>query len=136
MNINEMSDQEKSVMLARLCGWKHEHLPPKIGDTLGLNIVTDKNGDLLHKGWFSFPLAYPTIPSLYDPENMPLAWRVLNWALDHLTAPSHFFQLRQMVGDMDLFVLPRDAAQRAWLDKILELATEAGMVKTQQEKPE
>lgn len=101
----DLTEQEKSVMLAGLCGWKHEHLPPKVGDVLGLNVATDERGNVLHEGRFSFPLAYPQIPNLYDPANMALAWRALNWALENLSAPSHFFQLRALVGDMDIFTL-------------------------------
>ena len=61
---------------------------------------------------------------------MLLAWRVLNWAIDSdLSA-------RARADVMALFYVDKPSAlemspaeaQRAWLDKILELAIEAGMV--------
>ena len=83
-----MSDREKSVILARLCGW-------------AIREGSDR--------------------SLYDPANMALAWRVLNWA-------GEVFELTIFWSVSDLFESPPAVAQRAWLDKILELATGAGMV--------
>jgi hypothetical protein len=55
---------------------------------------------------------------------MPLAWRVLNWA--HETALCRDYA--DGVGKILHFWSPSADAQRAWLDKILELAIEAGLV--------
>lgn len=102
----EMSDQEKSVMLAKLCGWE------------------------------------AMCPNLYDPGCMALAWRVLNWALsndgpvffrmaDWLFAESQDTPDGYKTGGANWFRLLMHqpaAAQRAWLDMVLTLATEAGMV--------
>lgn len=70
--------------------------------------------------------------NLYDPANMALAWRVLNWA-----GMTQFFEdfSKWANARMDLTQivvngqdLPPDRAQKSWLDKILALAIEAGMV--------
>ena len=62
---------------------------------------------------------------------MALAWRVLNWATD-IDGPWTFAIAK---GDFELegwlFSNPiwkKADAQRLWLDKILELAIEAGIV--------
>ena len=93
MNIEGMTDQEKSVLLDRARG-------------------------------HSF-----TFYDLYDPANMALAWRVLNWRFGKARA------YKTIVVEFDkwwdscvIWDKSPAAAQRAWLDKILELAIEAGIV--------
>jgi hypothetical protein len=54
---------------------------------------------------------------------MALAWRVLNWA--HETALCRDYA--DGVGKILHFWSSPAGAQRAWLDKILELALEAGL---------
>ena len=59
---------------------------------------------------------------------MSLAWRVLNFGLRALSAPSHYYELMALVNSVEFLTWPPAEAQAAWLDKILELAVEAGMV--------
>ena len=80
--------------------------------------------------------------NLYDLTNMALAWRVLNWALEkaaHITEPFSLifdkwyfgFFFGEERGDEFYKILPTlepAQAQAAWLDKILELAIEGGLV--------
>ena len=104
MRIEELSDEQKTVMLAELAG------------------VTS---DVINSGVLCV--------DLYDPANMALAWRVLNWAGANFNKArpgdwrgamygSRHSAISEWVG-----LSPADA-QRAWLDRILSLAIEAGMV--------
>lgn len=114
MNVKELSDEEKSVMLARLAGL--DVSPGKVLITIdGYEHVNER------------PLG------LYDEIYMALAWRVLNWAIDN---EERFLESGGNAGvkEMVNWLLPSwasllpAAAQRAWLDEILELAIEAGLV--------
>ena len=61
--------------------------------------------------------------NLYKPENMALAWRVLIYfaGLGYDDAIEMWFSSES--------ICVRETAQRLWLDKILEIAIEAGMIK-------
>ena len=137
-----MTDHEKSVKLARLCGWEMDYRPNPNGP--GLARLLDTGGNVLRQVEFGYPAAYPSTPNLYDPANMALAWRVLNWALQQnqptrgdlddlwkMPFGDELFAYVAAISPRDdglsIFELPPAEAQRAWLDKILELA-EAGMV--------
>lgn len=62
---------------------------------------------------------------LYAPANMALAWRVLNWATDD----SRSLIVWGHAGDVfNLAKLPPEEALATWLDAVLTLAIEAGMV--------
>jgi hypothetical protein len=79
------------------------------------------------------------IGNLYDPENMALAWRVLNWAAKKFHYGDSYsagYRIDDWImdepivkgdGAYNIWDLPPAEAQRAWLDKILELAIEAGL---------
>lgn len=111
--INEMSDWEKSIAIIKLMPnlriWGHG----ADGDDIIVRI-----GDQWH-----IALRKPFY--LYDRKWMWVVGEVSNWALEYLSAPTHIFQLREMTNSMVPFTAD---AQRAWLDKVLELAMEAGMV--------
>jgi len=116
-----MNDQEKSVMLAKAMGWKVTALPVGHDD---LFIIVPNEYDR-------------NIRSFYSPANMALAWRVLNWAetqKHYYPAPYSGLMVdvlyRSFWTDETFFELPPADAQRLWLDKILELAIEAGLVET------
>lgn len=113
MKIDELSDQEKTVMLARLCGW-----------------IIKEDGS---KTWVTCQDEAYSTTNLYQPIFMLLAWRVLNWAGANFNKArpgdwrgamygSRHSTISELVG-----LSPADA-QRAWLDRILSLAIEAGMV--------
>lgn len=140
MNISELTDEQKSVALARLCDWFVE----KLDNTTDFQVwvLVDKNLMIARLGQPHF---------LYDPAHMALAWRVLNWAYNGLSlhtwgARSEFdyalarqklakiFELypRSITGFgltyHVVYEMPPADAQRLWLDTILELAIEAGLV--------
>ena len=104
MRIEELSDGQKTVMLAELA-----NMTP----------------DVMNSGVLCV--------DLYDVANMALAWRVLNWAGANFNKArpgdwrgamygSRHSAISEWVG-----LSPADA-QRTWLDRILSLAIEAGMV--------
>lgn len=110
MNISELSTSQKSVMLARLV--KEDMLPGKY-----------------------MPVMSPEFKpvNLYDPANMALAWRVLNWAMSYPMPDDESYQFVAKLNFSllwgDVMRMPPAEAQAAWLDRILELAVESGMVK-------
>jgi len=140
----EQGRVEASVMLARLCGWLttdnafHNYRPPG-----------SEGGSVNHKKGYPAISIFKPIPNglgcrtLYDPANMALAWRVLNWAVKTVDQKKEqamngggmdswmywhegHFELRGiMLSGQEL---PPAEAQHAWLDKILQLAIEAGMI--------
>ena len=118
MDISKMSDQEKSVLLAKAMGWKTP-LRKDMDDPKPLIIPPEGDGIL----WAD---------SLYDPVNMALAWRVLNWAYTSLPVWKHEKYLTEGQQWESWFVrnieLGEPNAQRLWLAKILELAIETGII--------
>lgn len=130
MNITELNEQEKSAMLAKVCKWKISY----IGNHNEKLLVSTGAGVA---GFDDYQDG-----NLYDPANMALAWRVLNfvyycgidsllYTVDENEARGDFAQAWLDYWDGDLphiYELSPQAAQTAWLDKILELAIEAGMV--------
>ncbi len=72
---------------------------------------------------------------------MALAWRVLNWAatrddeIDDYAYPYTLAQGVEFLFDTDLEIedqlWAKPNAQRAWLDRILSLALEAGLVEVE-----
>lgn len=125
MNVNEMSQEEKSVALAKLCGWEYSDDMRYLSGVYEYGVI-----------WFD---RTDDSPNLYDPANMALAWRVLNWASYNLNKITDDFSEGVLFDFMisgvvtngyydAVWTAPPDEAQSAWLDKILELAVEAGMV--------
>ena len=162
MDIDKMSDWEKSVMLAQAMGWQPvpyrdplaqwwreekvtEHgpfwdatsskiiiRPERMNMYVGIEDSEGKrvsrgdqpyDDDNLEKHW-------RRCPDIYDPANMGLAWRVLNWAYARYADEEFpgFINLIRTDLLWYLYELPPADAQRAWLDKILELCIEAGLV--------
>ena len=102
MRIEELSDGQKTVMLAELA-----NMTP----------------DVMNSGVLCV--------NLYNPANMALAWRALNWADDqkfgrHSTDLEVYAWWERFLHNAPS--LSSADAQRAWLDRILSLAIEAGMV--------
>ena len=113
MRIEELSDEQKTVMLARLCGWG----------------VSTALGGTSYESIFIYTQDNERCVDLYDVANMALSWRVLNWAAAHgiTTQINVVYQYKK--GDWARMIdLPPADAQRAWLDYILRKAIEAGMV--------
>ena len=115
---DNLSDEQKSVMLAKAMGWQVvEHNKRRctighIGERIGV-------------------IDYPF--NLYAPANFALAWKVLNWATEHeqnlrVIENGKSKPLAWVIYMTEFMLLPPADAQRLWLDKILELAIEAGLV--------
>lgn len=127
----EAGQREASVILARLCGWEYFC----DGMTSGIWQITPGGlGDMLFYDEWQRPQYdgddYGIVPlNLYDPANMALAWRVLNWAnatrFGGGTTLDQWKWWHDFIADLRL--LRASDAQMAWLDKILQLAIEAGM---------
>ncbi len=136
-DISEMSARDKSVLLARAMGWELELATcgePRYA------VVDQGGGRLAGSLYYTVvdgmgPIeAYANLcPKLYDEANMALAWRVLNWAMDRggpwgLALDVGDFELEGWLYECQLWNLSGSNAQRAWLDKCLALAIEAGLV--------
>ncbi len=136
MTITDMTEHEKSVMLARLCGWRiisqqqasgvyHQKIVDSNGNDLGMKLlgasVHPRHVELNERKF-----------NLYDPANMALAWRVLNWAISIEFGAGA--ELHQGIKDMVNWLMPAWAtksppvAQASWLDEILKLAIETRLI--------
>jgi hypothetical protein len=107
MDIYEMSEQEKTRALAWAMGWNHF-----IGQHTGQ--LYAKIDGIQHDC------------ELYDPANMALAWRVHLWALQAKIWEDYYRWCRWSNATGAPWYA-RDDAQRAWLDKTLSLAIDAGL---------
>ena len=120
MDLTKLSDQEKSVALAKAMGWETFNSPHT-----GRKMIKRPEVVFIQDG------------NLYDPANMALAWRVLNWANEqHAPDPQEEYIADEVQEYMRFFgawlsILPPDEAQRNILDKILSLAIEAGLVEVE-----
>ena len=127
-----MDDQEKSVLLVKAMKWTLSNVIKDASGKLFL-LIQPKGDDWEWVVDIDAPL------NLYDPANMALAWRVLNWAseldteIDDYSYPYVISEaadclFERELEDVKMWCLPPADAQRLWLDKILELAIEAGIV--------
>lgn len=108
MDIKTLTDEQKSVMLAKLCGW----------------VVTNGfDGIIISSSTEVFQITLTSPNYLYNRKWMFIAWLVLNWAM-----PNNDIDRWWVV--VGIYNKPPAEAQRAWLDKVLELAIEAGLVET------
>ncbi len=126
--IDDLTDHEKSMLLAKV---------------MELETFVDDFG----KTWINFPGTTKVATDLYLEIHIALAWRVLNWAseqghdIDDYSYPYYFAQGVEELFDTDveiehqIWAKPPADAQRLWLDKILELTIEAGLVKLEEETP-
>lgn len=76
------------------------------------------------------------VPDFYDPANMALAWTVLNW-INTWDQNKYWTQYTSFWGwwsDAELWQIDGNSAQRKWLDRVLELAIEAKLVKLDGQK--
>ena len=125
----EEGRQAASVLLAQLVGWIttdevfHHYHPPSGGGTS----VNHRRGQVIGN-------IFGLVPTLYNPANMALAWRVLNWAFSNLPGKTgqsqefwDFLHAQEYWDQHYLWGTPPAEAQRAWLDKILTLAIQAKM---------
>lgn len=143
MSIEGLTTREKSVMLARLVDeWE-------VIERVDYARICkrDKVGPCLfeiHKNHNFY-----TVDGDGNPHLMAWAWRVLNWAMgsqavvkyEPLSPDTEPFDYQIGYAMYDWFYEHRDpakmppaVAQAAWLDKVLELAIEAGLVKVDEVK--
>lgn len=135
MRIEEMTPDEKSIELLHLmdvwvkCTNKQNAIwAVMLGDDA---IATDVCPRGLRSEFDHWQHVLKTVsPNLYAPENMALAWRVLNWANGNQMIMDYWQETTYVEHEMFVywFVLTPQEAQTAWLDKILQLAIEAGVV--------
>jgi hypothetical protein len=137
MNIDEMSEQEKSVALARAMGWAVDSVAinPADDNTWFTCIIVDSSGSnigLKPLGASKVKRLRPMKLNLYDPANMALAWRVLRWWKTYCfekQSPETWQKWADWLQGEFLFpYLGRPDAQRLWLDKILALAIAAEII--------
>lgn len=125
MNI-EMSDHQKTVQIINLMpDWSIWGMGED-GDDIVLQIGGKETAVLRAPDY------------LFAEKWMFLAWRVLNWAMEQKFAINESCTFDQELWDFlsdvgldekeGIYEFPPAAAQRAWLDKVLELAIEAGKV--------
>ena len=141
--IDKLNDQTKSDLLMSCMEW----ISGEVGDDAigGMAYATksDGAGPMLWSAPFvvDSPLADCPRLDLYevdekgDPFHMALAWRVLNWASeDKSPHPEEDDPIRWKLHEWLTFnvgwldIQPPADAQRLWLDKILELTIEAGLI--------
>lgn len=120
---------QASLMLVRLMGW----------NVFAVNSIPEygelRYGVSTRFDMYRFALTEDT--NLYSPSKMMFAWAILNWAIKqrgHVGSIADWWTYEAGGGDgIDptgwlLLKFSPAEAQRAWLDKILSLAVEAGMV--------
>lgn len=113
----ELSDEQKSWLLAKAAGW--QYCPPFDWlDATGSNYL------------FSIKNRHEF--DLYSPYLMDAAWRILNWwqwrkSEEGGGLPEKLFFAA--FGDFEIWMsLPPELARRKWLDKILKMCIDAGLV--------
>ena len=133
--MNDLTDQEKSVLLAKAMGGEPDTYPLWMLDFKESRVLGGETN--LSTADYVF--------NLYNPANMALAWRVLNWAGKQVPTETSrsglilhswagrlhsFWGASYWVNGHKLFLHSMDPAdaQRAWLDKVLSLAIEAELV--------
>lgn len=127
MDIKDFTDIEKSVILAKLCGWEVREEDTRAGIRI----------------WIKASNYRHATTDLYKPEFMALAWQVLNWAwykiitvrnskntLTHMDSMM-FYITEFCMGNDDLFAMASEEAQRRWLDEILKLSIEQGLIEAE-----
>ena len=128
------TDQEKSVLLAQAMGWYQVDSEPIMG-------ARWKAPDKPDQHWFN-------PPNLYNPANMPLAWRVLNWAWgkhdrmvlvinekdEVVVKPLKYWTWRLLNVLWEAGVMEPEKAARHILDSIFNLAIEAGLIVLSEEQ--
>jgi hypothetical protein len=136
-DINAMTTEQRTAKLCELMGWwvLHDQIDERGGIEYYRSWLADSHeqpilSDNKAIDWDSRQprsLDYSDFVDLYAEKHMALAWRVLNWAgrnLRNLQAASFI----EWWDASDLWEDSPTEAVRLWLDKILELATEAELV--------
>lgn len=124
-DISKLEMSEKSEMLVEVMGWQ------KVWASMSDMVLLDGKGRGL--GYHTMRSGEP-MPNIYLHENMPLAWACMRWlcirdeeipSIAGWTIADEFMTWWE---DAKLYNLFSHEAQKRWLDKILELAIEAGLI--------
>ena len=140
LTVNDWSDEQKSVMLAKAMGW--EPTPAPMPDVPLLVMFKTNSGEPLYSTSVLCQMSLDNfwerhMPNLYYTQHMSLAWRVLNWAMDSnlsARARADIMALFYVDKPSALEIPPADA-QRMWLDKIIELVIDPDMVEPGRNHP-
>ena len=148
--MSDLPDQEKSVLLAKAMGWTTR--PCDVDDpNLYMEwALYDSNGGRLEVAEFWEDANEKEVWDyfdLYDPANMSLAWRVLNWAWgkhdrmvlvvneedEVVVEPLKYWTWRLMNVLWEAGAMEPERAVRHILDSILNLAVGAGIIEANNE---
>lgn len=114
MNIHDLGDREKSIMLARLV-WRETWVTDE-ADNIISRLFYDDSGGL--------PIWTSVSPSLYESSNMPLARKILQWANMNYMAIRMSLNHQRHIAYM--FTYEDDGVREA-LDVVCQLAVEKGL---------
>lgn len=123
--IENLSTEEKTLMLARLCNIPGLEVHQIIGSNIDpYFVVHDMTG-----------YGSEHDVNFYDEDRFHLAWKIVNWAHDNL-GHNNAFYLREILASFypgyGWFAgMPIGEAQSILLDNILEMAIEAGKIKNE-----
>ena len=115
-----MDNEEKSVALAKLCGWIR---PAGDGFADGLWVIETKHPHWAKNYWRVEPVSLPGF-NLYEIEYMAIAWEVMI----HLGSLGFDDTIEMWFSDEFVCMENPAVAQKMWLDKCLDLAIENGMI--------
>lgn len=126
MDISKLNTQVKSVLLAKVRGWKITN-----SDRIkGLQFVHDDSGTQIHISRDEPFIAYNPF-DLYDPAQMALAFRYHLWAINHRKLSFKYqgwclsnLMVDDKIGPFWVFAI----AQTLWLDQILTFVIEEGIM--------
>ncbi len=132
MDISKLTDQAKSVLLARAVGKSPEHDQIVPQWMIMIPGIARNNKEME-----SVVFDLYRVDENGEPVNMPLSWRVLNWACVTFHMPPEnklFIAFYTSNGWWTLFCADPATAMRLWLDEILKLAIEAGRIELEEER--
>ena len=126
MNIDEMSDQEKSNLLFLVMGWKSYRVEG--GYVINTVKGQDISAEAKRYGVMEEQVRPNPMPNLYDPSVMDLVFRVLNWAYKQF--PGHGINpiTKMYQGFHEAVFLPADKVIEVWLDETIFILIEAGII--------
>lgn len=132
----DMSNQQKSVMLAQLVEWSFEVITPRDIHEPPFAILRDENGNDLWWKNFVYHDSPPAPPNLYDSANMALLAHVMGWFAGVTNWKPHIkmWVKWMMYARDEMLILHLHEWMCNCADYGLELAIEAGMVKEPEER--
>jgi hypothetical protein len=129
-SVSEMNDAEKSVALAKLVGWIR---PAGKNYVAGLWFIeVPENPIWMRQLWRLEPFKLPNF-DFFNEYSVNTVWKILNWVENDspfaLEFNRWFFANGRLQGSCLWLAIDLESAVRIWLDKVLQLAEEAGLVK-------